>query len=67
MSKSEDPLKSRDLKVAQVCVDTGLPDILIFRRPCSHKKVPLLTFKLSFLISLRKSYKKYYLVTLYVD
>ena len=59
ITKSADPLKSRGLKVAWVCIDTELPDILTFRRPCSYQKVPLLTCKLSFLISLSKSYKKY--------
>ena len=58
-AKSEEPLKSRDQKVPEVRVGTELLDILIFRRPCSYHKVPLLTYKLSFLISLSKSYKKY--------
>ena len=42
--KSEEPLKSRDQKVAEVRVDARLPDILIFRRPCSYQKVPLLSY-----------------------
>ena len=58
-SKSADPLKSHDLKVASVFVDTALPDILTFRRSRFHQKGTLLTRKLSFLISLSKSYKKY--------
>ena len=43
-AKSEEPLKSRDQKVAEVRVDAGLPDILIFRGPCSYQKVPLLSY-----------------------
>ena len=49
---SADPLKSRGLKVARVRIDTGLPDIFTFRRPCFHQKLPLLCCTLSFLISL---------------
>jgi len=44
VTKSEEPLKSRDQKVAEVRVDAELPDILIFRRPCSYQKVPLLSY-----------------------
>ena len=62
-TKSEDTLKwwvkSRGLKVAWVCIDTGLPDILTFQRPYSHQKLPFLTCTLSFLISLGKSFEKY--------
>ena len=43
-TKSEEPLKSRDQKVAEVRVDAGFPDILIFRQPCSYQKVPLLSY-----------------------
>ena len=57
--KSADPLKWRGLKIAWVCIDTGLSDILTFLRPCSHQKLPLLSRTLSFLISFSKSSKKY--------
>ena len=51
--------RTPQIKVAWDRVDAGLPDILTFRRPCLYQKVPLFTCKLSFLISLSKSYKKY--------
>ena len=51
--------RTPQIKVAWDRVDAELPDILTFRRPCFYQKVPLFTCKLSFLISLSKSYKKY--------